>query len=134
MVTLGPWVATWSHWTRAATRAATEVTEATIVPARTPRIRRNSEETTINSDGPAQHDQHGEDAQVVDWGVWMTGAAEVAATSREGITGLLPWPARVGPGPSPEVSSAGIGVRVTRSTWTTSWLTDGVIRSSTGLG
>ena len=34
----------------------------------------------------------------------------------------------------PEVSSAGIGVRVTRSTWTTSWLTDGVIRSSTGLG
>ncbi len=52
MVTLGPWVATWSHWTRAATRAATEVTEATIVPARTPRIWRNSEETTISRTAP----------------------------------------------------------------------------------
>ena len=31
-VTLGPWVATWYHWTRAATRAAIEVTEATRVP------------------------------------------------------------------------------------------------------
>ena len=63
----------------------------------------------------------------------MTGAAEVAATSSVGITGLLPRrPA--GPGPGRSVRSAGIGVWVARSTWTTSWLTDGVIRSSTGLG
>ncbi len=32
MVTEGPWVATWSHWNSAATRAATETVAATSVP------------------------------------------------------------------------------------------------------
>ena len=49
---LGPWVATWSHWTRAATRAAIEVTEATRVPVPTPRILRNREDTTISATAP----------------------------------------------------------------------------------
>ena len=66
MVTEGPWVATWSHCTRAATSAASDTTTATMVPARTSMIRLNSDDTSISSERPAQHDQHGQDAQVVD--------------------------------------------------------------------
>ena len=52
MVTWGPWVLTWSHWNRAATRAAMDTVAATSVPAPTPRILRNSDDATISARAP----------------------------------------------------------------------------------
>ena len=52
MVTDAPWVATWSHWNRAATRAAVDTTTAMTVPARTSRILRSSDDTSMRSSAP----------------------------------------------------------------------------------
>ena len=49
MVTWGPCVLTWSHWNRAATRAAIDTAEATSVPVPTPTILRNRDDTTIRA-------------------------------------------------------------------------------------
>ena len=52
MVTCGPWVLTWSHWNSAATKAAIDTVEATSVPAPTPRILRNRDDSTIRARAP----------------------------------------------------------------------------------
>ena len=52
MVTEGPWVATCSHWNRAATRAASETVTATRVPTPTPITRRKSDDTSIRPTAP----------------------------------------------------------------------------------
>ncbi len=52
MVTEGPWVITWSHWNSAATSAAMDTVTATTVPAPTPRILRNSDDTIISARAP----------------------------------------------------------------------------------
>ena len=51
-VTLAPWVATSSHWKRAATRAAIETTEAASVPEPTPSTRRNIDDAPMRATAP----------------------------------------------------------------------------------
>ncbi len=66
------------------------------------------------------------------WGTWIVGAAEARIGP---IRVLLPVRAgRAGAASGSGSRPAGTGVLVTWSTWITSWLTDGVIRSSTGFG
>ncbi len=52
MVTVAPWVATWSHWNNAATRAAAAVRADTTVPTPTPTILRSSDDTTTRTTAP----------------------------------------------------------------------------------
>ncbi len=52
MVTEGPWVATWSHWTRAATSAAADTVTATMVPDRASMMRFSRDDTTMSPIAP----------------------------------------------------------------------------------
>ncbi len=52
MVTLAPWVTTWSHWNSAATRVATAVPTVMKVAEPTPITWRNNDETVTSSTAP----------------------------------------------------------------------------------
>ena len=66
-------------------------------------------------------------------GVWMV--APPWRPAGQGVTVHLPASQAFGAArPDPPVVTAGWRVWVTWSTWAISWFTDGVIRSSTGLG
>ena len=68
-------------------------------------------------------------------GVWKAAVVEVAAARRLAcITADLPCPVLAVDEAIRPVAAGGWWVWVTWSTWASSWLTDGVIRSSTGLG
>ncbi len=52
MVTEAPCVLTWSHWNKAATRAATETATVPTVPTPTPKILRSSDDAPISTTAP----------------------------------------------------------------------------------